>query len=432
MSLSARDQACLWHPFTQAKIEGLPIGIVRAKGCTLFTEDGREIIDAVSSWWVNIHGHSHPYIAERIAKQAATLEHVIFAGFTHAPAVELAEQLLRYLPSNQKRIFYSDNGSTAVETALKMAMQYLHQSGQSRQKVISFHGGYHGDTFGAMSANAPTSFYKPFAPYLFQVQRIAPPQSQDDAVIAEFEAMLGMGDVGIFIFEPIVQAVAGMRIHSPAGLNRMLELCRKHGVVTIADEVFTGFGRTGRFFACDYLEQEPDIVCISKGITGGFLPLGVTSSTQAIFDAFYSDDRGKMFFHGHSYTANPIACSAALASLELLQKPEASKGLELINECHRAFLVNLKSHSLVKGAAVVGTILRFEIESGADSGYLSSLRDRLYAGFLKRGVLLRPLGNIIYVLPPYCVTKEELLKVYSAIEETLEELAKATEGAHEA
>lgn len=422
MSISGRDQDLLWHPFTQAKMEGPALPIVRAQGTLLYTEDGREIIDAVSSWWVNLHGHSHPHIAARIAEQAKTLEHVIFAGFTHAPAVDLAEKLLGYLPSNQRRIFYSDNGSTAVETALKIAMQYLMQSGHKRQKIVALHGGYHGDTFGAMSANAPSPFYKPFAPYLFNVERIAAPLSEDDGAISEFEALVSAGEVGIFIFEPIVQAVAGMRIYNAAALDRMLEICRAHGVVTIADEVFTGFGRTGKFFACDNLNQEPDIVCLSKGITGGFMPLGVTSTTEAIYDAFYADERAKMLFHGHSYTANPLACAASLASMELLEKPETEKAIVNINATHRSFIATLAALPRVVNIATLGTILRFEVGGAEESGYLSSLRDILYSGFLKRGVLLRPLGNVVYVLPPYCISERELHKVYDAIEATLLEL----------
>lgn len=423
MSLAERDLQSLWHPFTQAKMEGPPVAITRAQGAVLYAEDGREIIDAVSSWWVNLHGHGHPHIAERIAAQAKQLEHVIFAGFTHAPAVELGERLLTYLPSNQRRIFYSDNGSTAVETALKIAMQYLLQSGRKKEKIVALHGGYHGDTFGAMSANAPTSFYKPFKPYLFDVQRVSPPQSLEDPSLSEFEALVASGEVGIFIFEPIIQGVAGMRIYSAAALDRMLALCRQHGVVTIADEVFSGFGRTGKFFACDFLHEEPDLVCVSKGITGGFLPLGVTSATEDIYQAFFADDRSKMLFHGHSYTANPLACAAALASLDLLEKPETEKAIISINTTHRSFVATLAALPRVMSIATLGTILRFEVAGADEGGYLSSLRDLLYNGFLKRGVLLRPLGNVVYVLPPYCITERELHKVYDAIEGTLQELS---------
>lgn len=422
MTLSERDYRALWHPFSQAKLEGLLPAVLKARGTKLYLEDGREIIDAVSSWWVNLHGHSHPHIAERVAAQAKFLEHVIFAGFTHAPAVELAEGLLRHAPKPLSRVFYSDNGSTAVETALKIAMQFLVQTGQKRHRIVALRDCYHGDTFGAMSANERHVFNAPFAPYLFEVERVAPPRSADDPVITEFEALVKRGEVGMFIFEPCLQGVAGMKIYSPEGLTRMLRCCREEGVLSIADEVLTGFGRTGRFFASDYLGEAPDLMCLSKGLTGGFLPLGATLASEEIYQVFYSDDRAKMLFHGHSYTANPLACSAALASLELMEQSETWERIATIEALHRQFLESLCEHPLVAGAQVFGTLLRFEVRGPETTGYLNSLRDFLYREFFARGVLLRPLGNVVYVLPPYCIADSELTLVYQSIQETLEKL----------
>lgn len=420
MKLAERDAKVMWHPFTQAQLEGLPIPIVRASGAKLTTEDGREIIDAVSSWWVNIHGHSHPYIAAKISEQAARLEHVIFAGFTHEPAVRLAEALLAELGGDQARIFYSDNGSTAVETALKMALQYLSLTKRSGKGIVSLRGAYHGDTFGAMSANEQVHHYKPFEGYLFPVYQVNPPQGLDDECVHQFENLLREQSIGVFIYEPLIQGVAGMRMYDPAALNRMLELCERYHVVTIADEVFTGFGRTGKYFASDYIRTKPDIICLSKGISGGFLPLGVTSAREDIFRAFQSMSRSTMFFHGHSYTANPLACAAALASMELLSKDTTWERIGFIERSHRAFMPLLADISFVKHAAVLGTILRFEIET-PDSGYESSIRDIMYKKFIERGVLLRPLGNVLYVLPPYCITERELQTVYEAIQSVLNE-----------
>lgn len=417
-----RDKAVIWHPFTPLMAGQDNIAVSSAEGVYLHTPDGRKIIDAVASWWVNLHGHSHPHIARAVAKQAASLEHVIFAGFTHEPAVQLAEALVRILPSNQKKIFYSDNGSTAVEVALKMAFQYWHNKGVQKNKVIALDGAYHGDTFGAMSVGERGAFTAPFSPYLFEVDFLPfPSTDQEDNVLALLEGKLKSGQVASFIYEPLVQGSAGMRMYSPKVLNAMIEMAKKYEAICIADEVMTGFGRTGKTFASEYAIAQPDICCLSKGLTGGTMALGVTSCTDEIMDAYRSQDILKTFFHGHSFTANPIACAAAIASLELLENPATTQNIQRISQQQKAFANSIKSHPAVRAARHFGTISALEIAAFEDTSYFNEARHKLYPFFLERDILLRPLGNVLYVLPPYVITDEELDKVYSAIIELLDQ-----------
>ncbi len=423
-SLIEKDKKNIWHPFTQQKTALTPIPIVRGEGVYLYTPEGEAYLDGISSWWVNLHGHSHPYIAGKIAEQAHTLDHVIFADFTHPNAIDLAERLLKILPGNLSKIFYSDNGSTAVETALKMALQYFYNGeGEhtKRKKIISFQGGYHGDTFGAMSASGKTLFNKPFWPYLFEVETVIPPlPAQEAQSIEMFRKIVEKGDVAVFIFEPLILGVGGMKMFSPKALDELLRLCQAHGVITIADEVMTGFGRTGPLFACDYLTRCPDIVCLSKGISGGFLPLSVTACNEKIFKRFLSSDLHKALLHGHSYTANPIACAAALASLDLLEDERCSKQRQTIEKMHNEFVSKYKNHPRLVRCESLGTILALEYKTDETSGYFSDCRDRLYPFFLGRKILLRPLGNVVYVLPPYCITPLELETIYETIIFTLD------------
>ncbi len=316
MSWVERDLKVIWHPYTQMKTALPPVPIVRGEGACLFDENGRKYIDAVSSWWVNIHGHSHPYIAQKVAEQLTKLEHVIFAGFTHPTAIELAERLLNILPGNQQKAFYSDNGSTAVEVAIKMCLQYWHNKGDKRIKILAFKNAYHGDTFGAMAVSGRSAFTAAFDSLLFEVEFIDLPDKHNiQNLIAQISNL--KSNLACFIFEPLVQGAGGMLMYEAKYLNELMAHCRKEGVLLIADEIFTGFGRTGKPFACDHLTEQPDIMCFSKGLTGGTMALGLTTCTQQIFDAFLSDDRLKTLFHGHSFTANPVACSAALASMYL-------------------------------------------------------------------------------------------------------------------
>lgn len=413
--LVQKDKAYIWHPYTQMKLAQDCVLIVSANGTMLYAEDGRGFIDAVSSWWTNIHGHAHPYIAQKLSEQAYQLEHLIFAGFTHRPAVELAERLLQKLPANQAKVFYSDNGSTAIEVALKMVFQYWHNIGKPKTKVIAFENAYHGDTFGAMAVSGRGAFTAPFAPFLFEVAFIPLPQGEHIAQsLQRFQDLVATGEIAGFIFEPLVQGTAGMQMYAPEVLDKFLAIARENEVLTIADEVMTGFGRTGKLFACDYLTAQPDLVCLSKGLTGGFLPLGVTTCKQVIYEAFLSDDRLKTFFHGHSYTANPLACTVALASLDLTEEPAFAENIQRISTKHQAFKADYQHHPKIQAIRHLGTILAVEIRVEQTS-YFSNIRDTLYNYSLEQGVLLRPLGNILYVLPPYCITDEELGKVYGVI-----------------
>ncbi|MFD1143925.1 adenosylmethionine--8-amino-7-oxononanoate transaminase [Larkinella insperata] len=422
-SLRERDQAVIWHPFTQMQTAPLPIPIVRGEGAVLFSEDGNAYIDAVSSWWVTIHGHSHPYIAERIYKQLQTLEHVIFAGFTHQPAIELAERLLPLLPNNQRKVFYSDNGSTAVEVALKMAFQYWHNIGQPRRKVIALEGAYHGDTFGAMAVSGRSAFTAPFVPFLFDVEYIPTPVAgQEQTALDQLQARLS-DEVAAFIVEPLVQGSGGMVMYEPDVLDQFISLARRHGVLIIADEVMTGFGRTGKLFASYHLREQPDLISLSKGLTGGTMALGVTTCTQEIYDAFLSEDRYKTLFHGHSFTANPLACTAALASLDLLLADETQAAIQRIVQRHAAFAEALRQKPGIKNMRQRGTILAFDLGAdGQTSSYFSTIRDVAYNFLLNEGVLMRPLGNVLYIFPPYCITDEQLDTVYAAVEKLLKYL----------
>lgn len=427
MSLNKRDKKTIWHPYTPAKLSPDSIGIIKSKGTLLWDENGNKYIDAVSSWWTNIHGHAHPFIANAIAQQAKKLEQVIFAGFTHKPAVHLAERLLKLLPSNQSKVFFSDDGSTAVEVALKMSLQYFFNSGKKKQIVIAIENSYHGDTFGAMSVSGRGVFTNPFNELLFQVRFIPfPSMGEGEKVALESLKNIILSEkenISAFIFEPLVQGTAGMMMYESGVLDKLIRICKENDIITIADEVMTGFGRTGEMFACNELKEKPDIFCLSKGLTGGFMPLGITTCSGAIFESFYSDDRLKTFFHGHSYTANPLACSAANASLDLFDTENTLKKISAINKQHNNWKETMVGNKMIKEIRVKGSICAVEIKSN-DTSYFFSLRDKLYQFYLSKGVLLRPLGNVVYILPPYCITKKELSKVYSVIEESILKIVK--------
>src|ERR1700761_4587362 len=421
MSLVERDLAAIWHPYTQMKTALPPVPIVRGEDACLYDENGKKYIDAVSSWWTNIHGHSHPYIAQKVAEQLKKLEHVIFAGFTHEGAVELAERLLNIIPDNQKKVFYSDNGSTAVEVGIKMCLQYWHNTGNDRTKILAFKDAYHGDTFGAMAVSGRSAFTAPFDPLLFEVEFIDLPDQQN---IQHLKSQIShlKSELACFIFEPLVQGTAGMVMYEAEYLDELMAHCRAEGVLMIADEIFTGFGRTGKLFATDYVEEQPDIMCFSKGLTGGTMALGITTCTQQIYDAFLSDDKLKTLFHGHSFTANPVACAAALASLDIFLEPSTTDNISRIVASHTKFASKLKTNPKIKNIRQQGTILAMEWETGNDTSYFNSLRDKLYNYFLDAGIILRPLGNIIYILPPYCTSNADLDYIYGKIEQATEEI----------
>lgn len=421
MNLTERDLKVIWHPYTQMKTAAPPIGIVRGEGTCLFDEQGKKYIDAVSSWWVNIHGHAHPYIARKVSEQLHKLEHVIFAGFTHEGAIELAERLLAILPDNQQKAFYSDNGSTAIEVAIKMCLQYWLNKGDQRTKIIAFKNAYHGDTFGAMAVSGRSAFTAAFDSLLFEVEFIDTPNKDNmESLKAQISHL--KSETACFVFEPLVQGSGGMLMYDAGYLNQLMAHCRQENVLMIADEVFTGFGRTGKPFACNHVQIQPDIMCFSKGLTGGTMALGLTTCTQQIYDAFLSDDRLKTLFHGHSFTANPIACAAALASLDLFLEPATAANISRIETSHRQFAAKIQHHPKIKAVRQTGTIVAMEWETSDNTSYFNSLRDKLYQYFLAEGIILRPLGNIIYILPPYCITNAELDYVYSKIEQALEEI----------
>lgn len=418
MNLSEQDHRLIWHPFTQQKTAKPNIAIVKGQGALLWDENGKEYIDAVSSWWTNIFGHANPVIAQAVKNQLDVLEHVIFAGFTHAPAIQVAEQLLQFLPAEQTKVFFSDNGSTSVEVALKMAIQYWYNQGIEKKKIIAFKNAYHGDTFGAMSVGARGYFNQPFESFLFDVEFIEIPTKDNfEQVKYDFQQLIAENNVAAFIFEPLVQGSAGMLMYKAVYLDELVAMAQQQGVLCIADEVMTGFGRTGRYFATDYLKHKPDIFCLSKGITGGFLPLGITTCTQRIYEAFLSEDKLKTFFHGHSYTGNPVACSAAVASLSLLK--EAQGTIDQLVKWQESFADSLYQHPKLENIRQTGTIVAFDVKTNATSNYFNNLRDFLYDNFIERGVLLRPLGNTVYVLPPYVITEQQLKSVYEVIEEVL-------------
>lgn len=416
MNLTERDHKSIWHPYTPftKKPESLPI--VKAKGAYIYDDKGRKIIDAISSWWVTTHGHAHPHISKGVAKQIATLDHVIFAGFTHEPAIELAERLLLHLPDNQKRLFYSDNGSTAVEVGLKMALQYYYNKGEKRQKIIAFENAYHGDTFGAMSVSGKSIFTAPFDDLTFEVNRIKLPASGElTNTLTALEKILSSNDVAAFIFEPLVLGAGGMLMYEAEALDKLIAACKKYDTITIADEVMTGFYRTGTFFASLQLKEQPDILCLSKGITGGTLPLGATSCSDKIFEAFIEDDISKTLFHGHSYTGNPVVCAAAIAAMDLYEKPQCLKNITRINKKHLGFLKKIKALPNVNDARLKGTILAIEVTTDEKTSYTNKLRDSITAFFMEKKILIRPLGNVIYVLPPYCITSKDLDYIYHNI-----------------
>lgn len=417
-NLATRDKEVVWHPFTS--LEALPaLPVVRAEGVWLYTEDGRAILDAVSSWWVNLFGHANPVIADAVSRQARQLEHVIFAGFTHEPAVSLAEKILQLAGPDFRKVFFSDNGSTAVEVAIKMAIQYRFNRGEARPGVIALEGAYHGDTFGAMSTAQRSLFNLPFQPYLFDVKFTPfPEKGKEERSIDLFERYCRDGEVGVFIYEPLVQGTAGMRVYSAEALGKMLEIARRYEVVCIADEVFTCMGRTGKDLASHYMNLQPDIVCLSKGITGGFLPLGLTVANNRIVEAFKDADPVKTFYHGHSYTANPIACAAANASVDLLALPETREAISRISRRHQEFAAHIDNDNHIARVDCLGTILAIELRADTP-GYHASIRDFLYNYFLEANILSRPLGNVIYLVPPYVITDEELDLVYDRIQSLL-------------
>lgn len=427
----------IWHPFTQEALDPLPLRIARADGAYLYTEDGRRLIDGISSWWVSIHGHCHPAIMSAIAEQTKKLDHVLLAGFTHDAVEELSARLGKVLPENLEHIFFSDNGSTAVEVALKTAVQYWRNLGQSEKKsIVALEHAYHGDTVGAMSVSASSSFTEPFHNLMFPVHRVhsaycyrCPVDKTRSSCNIDCVDRLARlleeksGEIAAVIVEPLLQGAGGMIIHPVEFLQRIRKLCTEHNVLLIADEVLTGFGRCGQMFACDSAGVAPDLMCLSKGLTGGVLPMGATISTAQIHEAFVSRDRTRTFYHGHSYTGNPFAAAAGVASLKIFDSEPVFDRIDAIGRIHRDRLANIQNHPAVGDVRCIGTVAGIELRAD-DAGYFSQLRPRLYNFFLESGVLLRPLGNIIYVLPPYVISSGDLHCIHDRIADSLELCAK--------
>lgn len=433
--LSRRDRAHVWHPYTQMQTAPPPIAVTHGKGVYLYTEDGRRILDGISSWWVNIHGHSHQKLNEALAAQARRLEHVIFAGFTHAPAVELAERLVAAIGPPLTHVFYSDDGSTAVEVALKMAFQYWQLVGQPhRRHFLALKHGYHGDTVGAMSVSDASPFTAPFTPLLFETARADSPYCArcplglsrpacQIACLSDLDRLLSQHHdrVAAVIVEPMLQAAGGMIVWPREFLSGVRTLCTRYRTLLVADEVMTGFGRTGRMFACEHGPVQPDIMCLSKALTAGYLPLGATVCTDEIYTAFLGEDRQKTFFHGHSFTANPLACAVAVASLDLFQTEGVIDRVARLESLLRTRLEPLRGLPCVADVRVIGGvgILELDVTDGV-KGYLAEIGTTLAGQFLARGLLLRPLGNVVYFMPPYVITDDEVNWALDQVAEVLE------------
>ena len=423
MNLSDKDKLYNWHPYTQHQTAAHHPAIVKGKDALLWDENGKEYIDAIASWWVNPFGHSNQFVADAIYKQLTTLEHVLFGGFTHDKVVALAEKLVQILPSNQKKFFYSDNGSTAVEVAIKASFQFYYNKGVKKDTIIAFEDAFHGDTFGAMAVSGISLFTDAFKDSLLKVVRIPIPvkgkeQESKDAL----QKAITEHNVAAFIFEPLVLGAAGMVMYEPEILDELIKICKANSVLTIADEVMTGFGKTGKIFASNYLLEQPDMMCLSKALTAGTIPMAITSFTDEIFNGFKSDSVNHALFHGHTFTANPTGCAAALASLELLEQEQTWNNINRIHQSHLAFQNKINKHSKITTTRVLGVIFALEITTNEETSYYGSIRNKLYNFFIENGIILRPVGNIVYILPPYVITNEQLQKVYETIERVLDEI----------
>jgi len=419
MNLKQRDKKHLWHPLTQHQLHPESVAVVKAKGCTLYDEDGNTYIDAIASWYTCMYGHCNPHITTRVYEQMKTLDQVVFSSLTHEPAIKLSEALIDILPNNQNKIFFSDNGSTSVEVGIKMALQYHFNKDEKRNVLIAFEDGFHGDTFGAMSVSGLSVYNGPFEDFFIEVKRIPTPNGKNHETILKYlRGFSNQNNIAAFVYEPLVQGAAAMKMHDAKGLDEILKFCKENNIITVADEVMTGFGKTGKHFASLHLKNQPDIICLSKALTAGLLPMAITSCSQDIYDAFLSNDITKGFFHGHTYSANPLACTAALAGIELLTSDEIQNNIKRIIASHNAFGERIKNHDKV--AAIRQTGIIFALDLNVEMERYGNLRDRLFKFFMDNGVFLRPLGNTIYILAPYVITDEELNKIYTTIEAALD------------
>lgn len=412
----------VWHPFHQHGLEEQIPLVTHAEGAALFTVDGRRVIDGISSWWVTTHGHCHPRIMAAIRAQTERLDQLIFAGWTHQPAEDLAAELVRIMPRPLDHVFFSDSGSTSVEVALKMALGFFANRGEPRHRVLVLEHSYHGDTIGAMSVGARGVFNRAYAPLLFDVGTIPfPGEGAEQAALDALEQACAAGDAAAFIAEPLLLGAGGMLIYPAWVLAEMRRICAAHGVLFIADEVMTAWGRTGTLLACEQAGIVPDILCLSKGLTGGAVPLAVTMATPEIYAAHYSTDRSKQFFHSSSYTANPIACAAAKANLAIWREEPVAERIAALAARQAAGLARLADHPRIAGPRQLGTVIAMEIVA-QEQGYLSELGPMLKAAFTARDLLLRPLGNTVYIMPPYCIDEADLTAIHTAIAEVADGL----------
>ena len=385
MTLNQRDKKHLWHPLTQHKLHPNNIAITKAKDCVLYDENGNSYIDAISSWYTCMYGHCNDYITNRVSTQMQQLHHVVFSSLTHEPAIKLSEELISILPNNQEKLFFSDNGSTSVEIGIKMALQYHFNQGEKRNVLIAFEDGFHGDTFGAMSVSGLSVYNGPFEDFFLDVKRIPTPNGKNhDAVLNTLQDIIDNNDVAGFVYEPLVQGAAAMKMHNAKDLNSILKLCKAHNVITVADEVMTGFGKTGTYFASYQIETKPDVICLSKALTAGIMPMAITSCSQKIYDAFYSDDLSKGLFHGHTYSANPLACTAAIAGIELLKSEAIKNNIKTITNSHKEFDKRIKNHPKVKSTRQLGII--YALDLNIEMERYGNLRDKLFQFFLDNGV----------------------------------------------
>lgn len=421
MNLQERDKKHLWHPLTQHHLQNHILAIVKAKGALLYDENNIAYIDGIASWYTAMYGHCHDYIIEKVQQQMQQTDQIVFAGFTHKPAIELSEQLIEILPDNQEKIFFSDNGSTANEVAIKMAIQYHHNQGEKRQTIIAFENGFHGDTFGAMSVSGLSVYNGVFEDLFIDVKRIAVPNSENiESILAQLRNIICDNKIAAFIYEPLVQGANAMHMYSASYLDKILNLCKDNNVITIADEVMTGFGKTGKLFASEFMLNQPDIMCLSKALSAGFVPLAVTTCTIEIYKSFLSDDFNQAFLHAHTYTANPIACSAALAGIKLLRSKSIQDNALNIIQSHQKFDRLIRDHSMVDSTRQLGVI--YAIDLNIDTQRYGNKRNEIFHFFMARGVCLRPLGRTVYILPPYVIENEQLQHIYSCIVELLDEL----------
>ena len=414
IALMQEDKKNIWHPLTQHKLVDGLLPIKKAKAEILIDTNGKSYIDGIASWYTSMFGHCHPKIIDAVSDQMKELDQIVFSGFTHEPAIELSQKLINILPDSQTKLFFNDNGSTATEVGIKMALQYHNNQENDKDVLLAFEDGFHGDTLGAMSASGLSIYNGAFEKHFIDVKRIPKPNGENNqSVVKQLQGIIDDHKIAGFIYEPLIQGAAGMQFYNKDGLGMILQVCKENNVICIADEVMTGFGKTGKIFASDYLSVQPDILCMSKSLSAGMVPMGITSCSDKIYQAFYSDEIEKGLFHGHTYTGNPLACAAAIASIELLQSRKTQQNIGKINQLNERFAEKLKKQNQVKNVRTKGVILAFELD--VEMSRYGSLRDELYQFFMDQGVFLRPLGNTIYILPPFIIKRKNLQKIHKVI-----------------